>query len=140
MASAVGATVVSTSSEDSKLEIARQLGATHLINYRTHQEWSQEVLRLTGGKGVDHVVDVGGAGTIEQSIQSTRQGGLISLVGVLASSTASDIVPSLIYGGKTGTYISFVLKTYRELTKCSTRHFREQRRYERAPCSNYPKV
>ena len=57
---------------------------------------------LTDGKGVDHVVEVGCMGTIEQSIRSTKQRGLISLVGFLASSEATHIVPSLIYGGKTG--------------------------------------
>ncbi|KAK3176668.1 hypothetical protein OEA41_007991 [Lepraria neglecta] len=101
LASAIGATVISTSSEDSKLEIAKKLGAIYIINYRTYEDWAAEVLRLTDGKGVDHVVEVGGMGTIEQSIRSTKQGGLISLVGFLASSEATDIVPSLIYGGKT---------------------------------------
>ena len=57
---------------------------------------------MTDGKGVDHIVEVGSMGTIEQSIRSTKQGGLISLVGFLASSEATHIVPSLIYGGKTG--------------------------------------
>ena len=65
-------TVISTSSEDSKLEIAKKLGATHVINYRTHEDWTAEVLRLTDGKGVDHVVEVGSMGTIEQSIRSTN--------------------------------------------------------------------
>ena len=93
--------VISTSSEDSKLEITKKLGATYVINYRNHGDWAAEVLRLTDGKGVDHVVEVGGMGTIEQSIRSTKQGELISLVGFLASSEATDIFPSLMYGGKT---------------------------------------
>jgi len=101
LASAVGATVFATSSSDEKLEIARQLGATHLINYRTHPNWAQEILRLNGGKGVDHVVEVGGAGTIEQSLQCLRQGGLISLCGNLTPSKEMDITRAIMFGAKT---------------------------------------
>lgn len=80
---AAGAQTIVTSSSDEKLERAKALGATHVINYKTTPEWGQEVLELTGGVGVDQVVEVGGAGTLAQSMQATRVGGLIGLIGVL---------------------------------------------------------
>ncbi len=101
IAAAAGAIVVATSSSDEKLETAKKLGATHLINYRKTPEWSQEVLRVTNGKGVDHVLDVAGAGTIEQSLLSTKHGGLVSVIGFLSDSKQSDIIPPLLFGAKT---------------------------------------
>jgi NADPH:quinone reductase-like Zn-dependent oxidoreductase len=82
-AKAAGATVIITSSDDGKLAHARQLGADHGINYRTHPEWQQEVLRLTGGRGVDVVIEVGGPGTLERSLASVKTGGRIAYIGVL---------------------------------------------------------
>ncbi|HEV3426443.1 MAG TPA: NAD(P)-dependent alcohol dehydrogenase [Paraburkholderia sp.] len=82
-AKAMGATVIATSSSDEKLERARQLGADHTINYRREPQWSRQVLEYTNGLGVDHVVEVGGPGTLEQSILATRVGGHIALIGVL---------------------------------------------------------
>jgi NADPH:quinone reductase-like Zn-dependent oxidoreductase len=58
IAVASGATVIATSSSDEKLKIAQKLGAKHLINYKNTPEWDEEVLRLTGGRGVDHVIEV----------------------------------------------------------------------------------
>jgi NADPH:quinone reductase-like Zn-dependent oxidoreductase len=83
-AKAMGATVIATSSSDDKLARLKLLGADHLINYKTTPEWGAAVLGLTGGKGVDHVVEIGGAGTLDQSMIATRIGGHISLIGVLA--------------------------------------------------------
>lgn len=83
LARAIGATVVATSSSDEKLERVRELGATHTINYKTTPEWGRHVLELTDGRGVDHVVEVGGPGTLPQSIRACRIGGHISLIGVL---------------------------------------------------------
>ncbi|MCM5705712.1 zinc-dependent alcohol dehydrogenase family protein [Larsenimonas salina] len=79
----MGATVIVTSSSDDKLERARALGATHTINYKTHPEWAGKVLELTGGEGADHVIELGGPGTLAQSIEAVRVGGHISLIGVL---------------------------------------------------------
>lgn len=79
-----GARVVLCSSSDAKLERARLLGAEMLINYRSTPEWDREVLRLTGGLGVDHVLEVGGAGTLERSINAVRPGGRIYMIGALA--------------------------------------------------------
>lgn len=84
LARMVGAEVVITSSSDEKLERAKALGASHGINYRANEKWSKEVRKVTGDRGVDHVIEVGGVGTLEQSIRSCRMGGHISLVGVLA--------------------------------------------------------
>ena len=82
--------------------LAKSIGANHIINYTTNPNLSAEALRLTNGKGVDHVVEIAGAETVEQSIQATKQGGLISLVGFLSKNIKSDLIPSLIFGGKTG--------------------------------------
>ncbi len=79
----MGATVIATSSSDEKLERIRALGADHTINYRTTPEWGEAVTRWTAGRGVDHVIEVGGPGTLPQSIAAVRIGGHISLIGVL---------------------------------------------------------
>jgi len=80
-----GARVIATSSSDEKLQRARQLGADETINYKTRPDWEREVVRLTGGAGVDHVVEVGGAGTIAKSVASARIAGCVAVIGVLAS-------------------------------------------------------
>ncbi len=84
IARAHGATVILTSSSDEKLERARALGADHTINYRTTPEWDAEVLKLTGKRGVDHVVEVGGSGTLARSLNAVRQAGHVHLIGVLS--------------------------------------------------------
>lgn len=78
-----GAKVILTSGSDAKLERARGLGATETINYRSTPDWERQVLELTGGLGVDHVVEVGGAGTFEKSCAAARFGGQVWLIGVL---------------------------------------------------------
>jgi NADPH:quinone reductase-like Zn-dependent oxidoreductase len=83
LAKLMGATVVATSSSDEKLQRVRALGADHTINYKTEPEWGKAVQRLTDGRGVDHVVEVGGPGTLPQSIKAVRVGGHISLIGTL---------------------------------------------------------
>ncbi|MBP2296124.1 zinc-dependent alcohol dehydrogenase family protein [Azospirillum rugosum] len=83
IAKAMGATVVATSSSDAKLERVRALGADHTINYRQHEDWGARVRDWTGGRGVDHVIEVGGPGTLAQSITAVRVGGHIALIGVL---------------------------------------------------------
>lgn len=83
IAKAAGARVIITSSSDEKLELARRLGADETINYREAPEWDREVHRLTDKRGVDAVIEVGGPGTIEKSMNSVAAGGFISLIGVL---------------------------------------------------------
>lgn len=78
-----GARVIITSSSDEKLARAKQLGAAEGINYKTTPNWDTRALELTDGEGVDHVVEVGGAGTLEKSFQAVRVGGTVSLIGVL---------------------------------------------------------
>ncbi len=83
LAKAMGASVVATSSSDAKLERALSLGADHVVNYRTIPNWGAAVRDWTGGRGVDHVIEVGGPGTLAQSIAAVRVGGHIALIGVL---------------------------------------------------------
>jgi NADPH:quinone reductase-like Zn-dependent oxidoreductase len=99
----LGARVIVTSSSDEKLERACSLGAlgatdalNDRINYRTTPDWGVKAKELTGGRGVDHVVEVGGAGTLEQSLRAVRFGGRISLIGVLAGGKA-EIPLALIF-------------------------------------------
>ncbi|MFJ3076370.1 MULTISPECIES: zinc-dependent alcohol dehydrogenase family protein [unclassified Pseudomonas] len=78
-----GATVIATSSSDAKLERLKALGADHLINYKGTPAWGEKVRELTGNRGVDHVIEVGGPATLEQSMIAARIGGHISLIGIL---------------------------------------------------------
>jgi NADPH:quinone reductase-like Zn-dependent oxidoreductase len=88
-----GARVIITSSSDEKLARARELGATERINYRETSDWGAKAKELTGGTGVDLVVEVGGAGTLKQSLQAVRMGGTIALMGNLAGTTAEIPLP-----------------------------------------------
>lgn len=83
LARLMGATVAITSSSGEKLERAKDMGAAFTLNYREQSEWGRAVRDWTGGRGVDHVVEVGGPGTLAQSIEAVRVGGHISLIGVL---------------------------------------------------------
>jgi NADPH:quinone reductase-like Zn-dependent oxidoreductase len=84
LARLAGAQAIITSSSDEKLERARKLGASAGINYRRTPEWHEEVLKLTNGKGVDHVIEVGGVGTLAKSMQAVAYAGHVALIGVLA--------------------------------------------------------
>jgi NADPH:quinone reductase-like Zn-dependent oxidoreductase len=87
----LGARVIATSSSDAKLEHVKKLGASDVINYKTTTDWGLKVRELTGRMGVDHVVEVGGAGTLAQSLEAVRVGGRISLIGVLTGGTVNPI-------------------------------------------------
>jgi NADPH:quinone reductase-like Zn-dependent oxidoreductase len=82
-AKAMGAIVIGTSSSDEKLERVRALGANHTINYRFEPAWGEAVQRWTNGRGVDHVIELGGPDTLPQSIAAVRVGGHISLIGTI---------------------------------------------------------
>lgn len=84
------------------MELAGKLGATHLINYRKNPDWSKKVLEVTGGVGVDIVVDVVGGADLAHSIDSLRYGGRIGLVGILDKED-KPIAPTkpLLFGNKT---------------------------------------
>lgn len=85
------ARIIATSSSDAKLERLRELGATDTINYKSTPNWGAKVRELTDGKGVDHVVEVGGAGTLAQSFEAVCISGRISLIGVLSGGTVNPI-------------------------------------------------
>jgi len=97
-AKAAGATVIATSSSHEKLERLRSLGADHLINYRTTEEWGPAVRSLTGGRGADHVVEVGGPATMAQSIAACAVGGHIALLGVLTGRAGALSTGKLLSG------------------------------------------
>lgn len=79
-----GARVIATSSDEAKEARLREMGASETINYRQVEDWGKRARELTGGNGVDLVVEVGGGGTLAQSIVATRQAGKVSLIGVLS--------------------------------------------------------
>ena len=82
-AKAAGATVIATSSSPEKLDRLRALGADHVIDYRQNPEWGQTVLDLTGGLGVEHVIEVGGPHTLRQSFIAARTGAHIAIIGAV---------------------------------------------------------
>ena len=93
----MGVIAVITSSSDEKLKRATTLGAAHAINYKTAPDWEKAAVAFTGGRGVDHVVEVGGAGTLARSFGAIRIGGKISMIGGL-SGAATELNPGLILG------------------------------------------
>ncbi len=90
-----GARVIATSSRDDKLTRALELGASDGINYRTTPDWEKHVRELTGGVGVDMIVEVGGAGTLPRSTRAIKLGGYIALIGVLAGAGDFNPIPLL---------------------------------------------
>jgi len=94
-AKAAGARVIATSSDEGKLERLNRLGADAVINYKAMPDWGQKARDLTEGRGVDHVIEVGGPATLAQSITACRTGGHIALVGVLTGFAAEVSIPAL---------------------------------------------
>ena len=94
-AKAAGARVIATSSSDEKLAKLKGLGADSVINYKAVADWGQKAKELTDGRGVDHVIEVGGPSTLSQSIAACRMGGHIALVGVLTGFAAEVSLPAL---------------------------------------------
>ncbi|MFT3744929.1 MAG: NAD(P)-dependent alcohol dehydrogenase [Pyrinomonadaceae bacterium] len=93
-----GARVIATSSSDQKLAKVRELGADETINYRTREDWDKAVLELTDGRGVDHVIEVGGTGTLTKSVKAVRVGGHIALIGALDMAGEFNPVPVFMKG------------------------------------------
>lgn len=89
----MGARTIVTSSSDEKLARMKALGAAEGINYRATPDWEAEVVRLTFGRGADRVVEVGGPGTLQKSIEAVRVGGTIALIGILTGA-AGQVVPT----------------------------------------------
>ena len=96
LARAMGIAAIITSSSDEKLKRAKMLGATHGINYKTTPDWEKAAMEFTGGRGVDHVVEVGGAATLSRSFGAIRVGGKVSMIGGL-SGGATELNPGLIF-------------------------------------------
>lgn len=87
-AKAAGAKVIATTSSPSKMEILRKLGADHVINYKETPNWGEKAKALTpGGVGVKHVIEVGGPGTMAQSLEAVQIDGIISIIGFVATPT-----------------------------------------------------
>lgn len=95
IAKAMGARVIATSSSNEKLARMKALGADEVINYVEVPEWGAKVRDLTNGEGVDHVVEVGGAGTLNQSIVATKTGGHIAMIGVLTGRSGPVMTAAL---------------------------------------------
>ncbi len=98
IAKAAGARVIATSSSDEKLARVTALGADAVINYHTTPEWGAEAMRITGG--VDHVIEVGGQGTLAQSIQALGYNGEIAFIGVLSSQGNASIRELMFKAGR----------------------------------------
>jgi len=94
----MSATAIVTSSSDDKLERAKALGADHTVNYKAEPKWGEAVRQWTGGRGVDHVLEIGGPGTLAQSITAARVGGHIALIGILTGVAGN--VPTLVMMAK----------------------------------------
>lgn len=91
-----GARVIATTSSEKKAAALRERGAWEVIDYRADPKWGKTARSLTGGRGVDHVVEVGGVGTLAQSLRAVRPGGVVSLIGVLAGGSADlNLTPVL---------------------------------------------
>ena len=88
-----GAEVYATSSSPEKLDLLKRLGADHVVNHREDADWGKTVMGLTGGRGVDHVVDIGGAETLKQSMRALKPGGTITMIGVVTGPKAELNVP-----------------------------------------------
>jgi NADPH:quinone reductase-like Zn-dependent oxidoreductase len=87
-----GARVIATTGSDNKIERLRELGASEVINYKTTPDWDKPVMQLTGGRGADHILDVGGAGTLTRALSAIRPGGFITVIGLL-SGRSGEINP-----------------------------------------------
>src|SRR5882757_305251 len=90
-----GARVIATSSSAAKAERLKKMGAEAVIDYRATPDWDKEAMKLTGGRGADITVEVGGAGTLPRSFQATRIGGRIAVIGVLTGTAEVDPMPIL---------------------------------------------
>jgi NADPH:quinone reductase-like Zn-dependent oxidoreductase len=96
LAHGMGITAIVTSSSDEKLARAKALGAAFGINYKTTPEWDKAAVAFNGGRGVDHVIEVGGANTLTRSFGAIRNGGKVSMIGGL-SGGATELNPGLIF-------------------------------------------
>lgn len=96
LATISGARVIATSSSDEKLKKAMELGAWQGINYKQTPDWDKRAIELTGGIGVDHIIEVGGAGTLNRSLKAARMGGRISVIGALSGGSGDITTVSIL--------------------------------------------
>ncbi|KAI1175267.1 hypothetical protein F4777DRAFT_335360 [Nemania sp. FL0916] len=89
-AKAAGATVIATTSTKDKEELLKKLGADHVLNYKEDENWGETAKKLTGGAGVDHVIEVGGAATLGQTLKAIKFEGIISIIGFLGGVNAPE--------------------------------------------------
>lgn len=106
-AAAAGAKPMITSSSDAKLERARSMGAVGTVNYRTNADWEREIRKLTGGRGVDHVLEVGGKDTLPRALKALALGGQVALIGGLTGFDGQVSVGSIsgVQGTVRGIYV-----------------------------------
>lgn len=95
--------MIATSSSDAKLEVAKQLGAAHVVNYRTCPSWENEILKVTDGQGADIAVETVAGPNVEHTVKAVRRGGVVAFVGMLSghSKEPVHVMPDLWYGSKT---------------------------------------
>ena len=122
-ARALGARAIVTSSSDAKLETARKMGSWREINYVENPEWGKVVQEMTGSLGVDHIVEVGGAGTLKQSLRAIRVGGQISLIGVLSGHALDlNILPILMQNVRIQGILVGSREGFEMMNRCITQH------------------
>lgn len=98
---AAGAEVYATVSSAEKGKLVEALGASHVVNYREDADWGKTVMKATGGRGIDHVVEIGGAQTLKQSMLSLKLGGSIYMIGVVTGPKAEINIPIVAMSGAT---------------------------------------
>ncbi|MEM7353961.1 MAG: NAD(P)-dependent alcohol dehydrogenase [Acidobacteriota bacterium] len=122
-ARALGARVIVTSSSDAKLEAVRKLGSWKEINYVDDPNWGKTVQEMTDGVGANHIVEVGGGGTLQQSLQAIRAGGQISLIGVLSGVTTDlNILPILMQNIRIQGILVGSREGFEKMNRCITQH------------------
>lgn len=122
LAKLMGATVIQTSSSDEKLKRVAAMGADHTINYKNTPEWQDEALRLTGGHGVDVVVEVGGYGTLERSLQAIRVGGTVTTIGLVSGIGEINPLPLIMRAIRLNGIFVGSHQMFADMTRAMTAH------------------
>ncbi|MEZ4370271.1 MAG: NAD(P)-dependent alcohol dehydrogenase [Polyangiaceae bacterium] len=119
VAKAMGATVIATTSSDEKAARLRELGADHVINYRTEMRWGTKARSLAAGEGVDHVVEVGGSGTLEESLRAIRPGGHVAVIGILSGGKGElSLLPMLMNQVRLQGVMVGARETFEQFIRC----------------------
>ncbi|MCA9629688.1 MAG: NAD(P)-dependent alcohol dehydrogenase [Myxococcales bacterium] len=119
LAKAMGARVIATTSSDEKAQRLLDLGADHVINYRTETRWGTKARALAGGEGVDHVVEVGGSGTLDESLRAVRPGGHVAVIGILSGGKGEiSLLPMLMNQVRLQGVMVGARETFEQLIRC----------------------